>query len=68
MKRSKSENAVFMLTRYVRGAEVSQKENVIKVTNYTELSAESKVGLTTFVQDCPNVVKPTNQPTELRIV
>jgi len=66
--RNKTDKAVFMLTRYVRGAKISKNENIIKVTNYPELTSSAKVGFAEFVHDCPNLVKPTDTPTELRVV
>lgn len=70
MIRSKSDNAKFLLSRYVRGVKVShsEKTKTLTVTNYKELTSEAKVGLTTFVQDCPNVVRATEILTKLRIV
>jgi len=69
MKRTKIENAVFMITRYARTAKISKEANVLSITNYPELPATDKIGLSTFVHDCPNIVKPlNNELTLLRVV
>jgi len=68
MKRTKSEHAVFMLTRYVKAAKVSLINSLIIITNYSELSPYDKVGLSIFVNDYPNIVRPTDKKTELKII